>query len=537
MKKLTYLFTLISAVAVLASDDTAAVSSEVLSSEAPLSKVLDRENHTAAEIISPEEASNKKQRTAVIIPVEGTVDHGMAAFISRGLEYAGQYDNPLVILEINTFGGQVDAAFNIVDTIVACKLPTIAFVKSKAISAGALIALSANQLVMSENTTIGDVAPLINTNEGPKMLGEKFQSPLRAKFRTLAARNGYPESLAEAMVTEEIAVYEVRFSDTVMYLDSAKLADLSPARKKQIKETRLVVRSGELLTMTETEAKQYGFSKMTVSSIDEMLQKMGYDDVKIIRAAENWSEKFVRIIAAVSPLLMMLGFAALYIETRSPGFGIGGILGIFCLALVFFGQYMVGLADYTELLLLIAGMVLLTVEIFVLPGFGVAGILGILLMMAGMVLSFQSFAIPKPEFPWQYAIFMENIMRVAISVLGSVLLTVIFFKYFFVRLSTVVKGPYLSATLEGTAAEDAVGFVPCVGDRGKVITQLRPSGKICIDGEECDVVTEGQFIDKGAEVVVIQIQGNRIVVSIAPMDAEKINIKREDEELTNKDNC
>ncbi|MCL2690137.1 MAG: ATP-dependent Clp protease proteolytic subunit [Chitinispirillia bacterium] len=503
IKKLTFLFTLISAVAVFALDDTAALSS----------KVLDREN-----------------RTAVIIPVEGTVDFGMAAFISRGLEFAAQFDNPLVILEINTFGGQVDAAFNIVDTIVACRLPTIAFVKSKAISAGALIALSADQLVMSENTTIGDVAPLINTNEGPKMLGEKFQSPLRAKFRTLAVRNGYPESLAEAMVTEEIAVYEVSFSDTVMYLDSAKLADLSPALKKQIKETRLVVRRGELLTMTEAEAKRYGFSKMTVSSIDEMFQKMGYKDIEIIRVAENWSERLVRIIAAISPILMMLGFAALYIETRSPGFGLGGILGVFCLALVFFGQYMVGLADHTELLFLIAGMVLLTVEIFVLPGFGVAGILGILLMMTGMVLSFQSFVIPKPEFPWQYAVFMENIIRVAMSILGSVLLIFVFFKYFFVRLSTVVKGPYLSATLQGTAAEDTAGFVPSVGDRGKVITQLRPSGKICINGEECDVVTEGQFIDKGTEVVVLQIQGNRIVVSVAPPAAEKIDIKCEDSE-------
>jgi len=500
IKKQTFLFMLFSVIAVaFALDDTTGLSSEVLPSEASAPKVLDREKHTA-----------------VVIPVEGTVDHGMAAFISRGLDFAAQYDNPVVILEINTFGGQVDAAFNIVDTIVACKLPTVAFVKSKAISAGALIALSADQLVMSENTTIGDVAPLINTNDGPKMLGEKFQSPLRAKFRTLAARNGYPESLAEAMVTSELTIYEVVFSDTVVYLDSAKLADLTPALKKQIESTRLVVRPGELLTMTEIEAKQYGFSIMTVSSMDEMLQKMGYEDIEIIRAVETWSEKLVRVIAAVSPLLMMLGFAALYIETRTPGFGMGGILGIFCLALVFFGQYMVGLANYTELLFLIAGMVLLAVEIFVLPGFGVAGIAGILLMMAGMVLSFQSFVIPKPEFPWQYAVFMENIIRVAISILGSVFLTVIFFKYFFVRLSAVVKGPYLSATLEGTAADSAAGFVPTVGDRGKAVTPLRPSGKICIGSEECDVITDGQFIDKGTEVVVLQIQGNRIVAGIAP---------------------
>ncbi|MDR0305216.1 MAG: ATP-dependent Clp protease proteolytic subunit [Chitinispirillales bacterium] len=458
------------------------------------------------------ESLNKK---VVIVPVSGTVDHGMTAFIGRAVRDAQRHDNPLIVLEINTFGGQVDAAFNIVDSIVTCKAPTVAFVTSKAISAGALIALAADQLVMCENTTIGDVAPLINTNEGPKMLGEKFQSPLRAKFRTLAAKNGYPETLAEAMVTEDIAVYEVRLSDTVLYLDSARLADLSPSVKKQIQSTRLVVRSGELLTMTESEAKQYGFSKMTVSDLDEMLEKMGYENAEIIRVDQNWSEGLVRLIAALSPLLMMLGFAALYIETRSPGFGVPGILGVICLALVFFGQYMVGLASHTELLLLVAGAVLLAVEIFVLPGFGFMGAAGIILIMFGMVLSFQSFVIPAPELPWQYDIFMKNILRVSLSILGSVLIIFIFFKYFFVRLSTVVKGPYLSATLAGAQADCDMGFVPHVGDRGKAATPLRPSGRIYIGAESCDVVTDGQFIESGAEVVVSQINGNRIVVTAA----------------------
>ncbi|MDR0331247.1 MAG: ATP-dependent Clp protease proteolytic subunit, partial [Chitinispirillales bacterium] len=158
-----------------------------------------------------------KVNRAYVIPVTGTVDHAMAAFVGRALREAAREGGALVVLDIDTFGGQSDAAFDIVDNVTACGAPTAAFVRFKAISAGALIALAADQMAMRPNTTIGDVAPLINTSEGPQMLGEKHQSPIRAKFRALAAKNGYPEILTEAMVTENIAVFEVTMlPDTVL---------------------------------------------------------------------------------------------------------------------------------------------------------------------------------------------------------------------------------------------------------------------------------------------------------------------------------
>ncbi|MDR2577728.1 MAG: ATP-dependent Clp protease proteolytic subunit [Chitinispirillales bacterium] len=455
---------------------------------------------------------NANIRKAFVIPVSGPVDHGLAAFVGRAVKEAGDQDNSIVILDIDTFGGQVDAAFAIVEYITGSALPTIAFVRSKAISAGALIALAADQMAMRPSTTIGDVAPLINTSEGPKMLGEKHQSPIRAKFRTLAHKNGFSEILSEAMVTEGPGVFEVTLPDTVLYLDSVKIAELDPQTKSQIRSTRQIVRPGELLTMTEVEALQYGFSKMTVSTIDEMLREMGYVNAEIISVGRNWSERFVSIIAMLAPVLMMIGFSALYIEMRSPGFGIPGAIGIACLALVFFGQYMVGLAHYTEMLLLVTGAVLLAIEIFVLPGFGVAGISGIILMMIGMVLSFQNFVIPSPEFPWQAAILKQNIIRLCLSIIGSFVLIIIFFKYFFVRLSRVVKGPYLAATLGDAQSDEGMNFVPKVGDKGVASTSLRPSGKVSINKNTCDVVTDGLFIDSGTAVEVVQIQGNRIVV-------------------------
>lgn len=451
--------------------------------------------------------------TIVVVPVSGTVDPAMAAFINRALQSSKEYPNRLIILEIDTYGGQVDAAFQIVDTLLNFPDTVFSYVKTKAISAGALVALAGKKLIMKNGTTIGDVAPLTYSKEGPEMLGEKFQSPIRAKFRTLAKRNGYPETLTEAMVTKEISVYEVKFSDTTLYLDSIGLSELSPAEKKKIISTKNIVSSTELLTMDDIEAQRLGFSSMSVSGFDEMISRLGYQDARIIRIQSNWSEKMASFIGTIAPVLMMIGFAALYIELRTPGFGAPGIIGIICLAAVFFGQYMVGLADYTELLLLAIGAVLLAIELFVTPGFGLMGIAGILAMVAGMVLSFQDFVIPKPQFPWQAKILMNNLLTVLASFLGSMVLIVLFFRYVFPRIGKVVQGPYLQETLADARVDSENENRLLIGQTGVVCSPLHPAGKARFNDEVVDVVAEGEFIEKESEVVVSEINGNRIVVT------------------------
>jgi membrane-bound serine protease (ClpP class) len=452
--------------------------------------------------------------TIVVVPVSGTVDPAMSAFINRALQSSKEYSNRLIILEIDTYGGQVDAAFQIADTLLNFPDTIISYVKTKAISAGALVALAAKKLIMRHGTTIGDVAPLTYSKDGsPEMLGEKYQSPIRAKFRTLAKRNSYPEILTEAMVTKEISVYEVKFSDTTLYLDSIGLSELSAAEKKRIISTKNIVSSTELLTMDDVEAHKLGFSLMSVSGFDEMISKLGYQDAKIIRIQPNWSEKMTSFIGTIAPILMMIGFAALYIELRTPGFGAPGIIGIICLAAVFFGQYMVGLADYTELLLLAIGAVLLAIELFVTPGFGLMGIAGILVMIAGMVLSFQDFVIPKPQFPWQTKILVNNLLTVVASFLGSMVLIVIFFRFLFPRIGKVVQGPYLQETLADAKVDSESENKLVIGQTGVAYSALHPAGKARFNDDVVDVVAEGEFIEKDSIVVVSEISGNRIVVT------------------------
>jgi membrane-bound serine protease (ClpP class) len=465
-------------------------------------------------VFNPTQADEQVLKKVYVIPISGTVDPGMSAFLKRAFRDISEDRDALFVIEMDTFGGRVDSALQMVETLLNVpKGKTIAFVSTRAISAGALIALACNELVMKHHTTIGDCAPISYSSEGPKMLGEKFQSPLRAKFRSLAKRNGYPETLAEAMVTAELEVYEVVIGEKTLYMDAQAFDDLSQAEKEKVSSKKTIVAKGELLTMEDTEAVELGFSKMSVANIDEMLHQMGIENYDIIRIEESWSESLVRLIDTIAPILMMIGLAALYTEVKAPGFGLPGIIGITCLALVFLNQYLVGLADYTELIIIGIGIVLMGFEIFVIPGFGITGIAGLIFIAVGLVLALQDFVIPDPSFPWQKTLLTNNIIKVLGAFLSAVLAALFLLRYVLPRLSRVVEGPYLTATLEKSHADSIEAMKLSVGETGIAMTFLRPSGKVKIKGEIFDVVTEGEFMEKGTPVVISKIKGSRVIVS------------------------
>ncbi len=451
--------------------------------------------------------------TVHIIPVSGTVEPGMAAYIKRVVSSLAQDKSAILVFVMDTFGGRVDAAFEIVETI--CSVPrerTIAFVEKKAISAGALIALSAGTLVMKENTLIGDCAPIIQTSEGHKEVGEKTQTVLRAQFRTLAKRNNYPEVLAEAMVTKSMEVYKITREEAVEYMDKTSWQDLSEQEKKRVTRKSTIVAEGELLTMDDKEAFDLGFSRQSVNNIDEVLTVLGYAESPKVTVEESWSEDFVRWIQPFLPILMLLGIGAVYTEIKAPGFGIPGIVGVVCLGLVFFNQYLVGLADYTEILVFIIGFLLLAMEVFVLPGFGIAGISALVVLAAGLVLSFQNFVLPDPALPWEGDLMLQNLGMVMGCAVGALLVSLLTIRFVLPGLSTIVKGPYLSASLQDSHAGSSEGEGIRPGDEGLSVTTLRPSGKARINGRKVDAVTQGDFIEPDTPVQVIQVSAGRVIV-------------------------
>ena len=458
--------------------------------------------------------ARENDQSIYIIEISGNVDPGLSAYVGRAYREISQVPYDLVVFEIDTYGGRVDSAMEIVDTLILFpEGKTVSFIPEKAISAGALIALAASDLAMAPGSTMGDTAPIGMGREGPEMLGEKFQSPIRAKFRALAERNNYPVALSEAMVTPEIIVYELVMEDgEVRYVTDGAYQDLSDEVRQQIASTRTVVPDGQLLTMHDREAEEYGFSRMTVPNIPEMLARMGYEDYTLVRFAPSWSEEMVRFIGTIAPILLMIGLAAVYIELQAPGFGFPGTIGVILLAIVFLGQYAVGLANYTEFLIIMIGLVFMGVEIFVLPGFGFAGIAGAALITVGFILALQDFVIPDPDIPWQMDILITNITRVIGSFIVAFIVGLLAVRFILPRLSMQRDGPFLMTDLKDSHADSEETKRIKLGDSGVALTYLRPSGKAEINGEIVDVTTDNEYIEKSAPVFVSQIRGNWIVV-------------------------
>jgi membrane-bound serine protease (ClpP class) len=386
-------------------------------------------------------------------------------------------------------------------------------VKTKAISAGALIALSADRLIMANNTTIGDCAPISMGSEGPVMLGEKFQSPLRAKFRALAKKNGYNEKLSEAMVSTDFEITRVEIDGKNRYLEASELASLSPQEKAKIKNRKVVVKKGQLLTMDSTEAKELGFSKATVSGIEDGLKTLGIPQFSVTPLNKTWTETFLGWIITISPILIMIGMAAVYMEMKVPGFGTPGIVGIICLGLAFGSQFAIGMANYAELLIILLGVLLLGLEVFVIPGFGVAGIAGFIMIGIGFVLSLQDFVIPKPSMPWQKQLLIHNVFMVFGSYILAVITGLLVIRYVFPRLSIGQTGPYLTADLKYAHADSHETVKIKAGDEGIAMSFLRPAGKMKKGEDYFDVISEGEFIEKDTPVIVVRISGNRIIVT------------------------
>ena len=193
-------------------------------------------------------------------------------------------------------------------------------------------------------------------------------------------------------------------------------------KEKKGAKTEVIVREGELLTMTSAEAKELGFADAVVVDRAELLDFYDLGEAKVVEMIPTWSEELARLIQRYGIIFLGLGLLGIYLEIKTPGFGVPGILGISCLVIFFLGKYVVGLAEEVDILLFVIGIALLALEIFVIPGFGVAGILGILFIVAGIYLASLPFWIPRelPDFQRQllHTVQKHNNIHFAYTFLG-----------------------------------------------------------------------------------------------------------------------
>lgn len=412
----------------------------------------------------------------VRVPVTGTVELGLAPFVARSLDEAAAAGAALVVLEVDTPGGRIDAAWQIMDAVRESGVPVVAWVNHRALSAGALIALAADRTWMRPGSTIGAATPV--DGEG-RTASEKMVSAMRSEFRALAEERGFDPAIGEAMVDPSIAI---------------------PG----------VVEEGKLLTLTTDEAVRLGVAAGTAADWPALLAAEGLAGAGTTAAAPNWAERLVRLLThpAFAPLLLSLGFLGLLVEIKTPTFGLAGAVGLLCLAAFFGAHWLVNLAGLEELLLLGTGVALVALEVLVIPGVGIAGVLGGLAILASVTLSMLG------SFP------TVNDVIGALGILAVSLIAVGLLAWGILRHlphSRSMTGIFLNrSTSRETGYLSAPDRSDLVGRRGVAATDLRPSGTAVVGEERLDVVTEGPWIEQGTPVVVVRAGVSNLVVREAP---------------------
>ena len=395
-----------------------------------------------------------------VVPVRGVIELGLAAFVERSVQEAQRAGADAILVDLNTPGGRVDAAEEIRDALLGAGIPTVAFVSQRAQSAGALVALACDVIVMAPGSSIGAAEPI--------PAEEKIISALRAEFEATAQAKGRDPRLAAAMVDRAVEI---------------------PG----------VVEAGKILTLSDQRALELGFVDAVAADRAAAAAAVGLEGARFVELSPNWAERVARFLTepTVSSLLLSIGFLGMVYELASGGWGVPGTVGLLSLALFFGARLLTGLAGWEVVILFLVGAALLVVELVAIPGFGVAGVPGLLAIFASLYLSFR------------------DVRAAAYVVGGSLAMTLVVaaFTLRYVRRSRTWSQIVLKTRQWREEGYTAPGDLErWVGRAGRAVSPLRPAGVIEVDGERLDASTEGEFLEPGTPVRVVRAEGLRIVV-------------------------
>lgn len=476
-----------------------------------------------------EDAASEEKVVAVIIPCKGMIGDGLYKSIRRRTSEAIDMGAKYLIYEIQTYGGVLKSGDDISKYFileVGKNYRTVAYITTEAISAGAMISVACQDIVMLENTTIGDCAPIMLGGKLEGVEREKVESFTRVAFSRAAEANGYPEALLKAMVTRQLEVHQVKNLETDEY-EFFETKNLPTDNEKyDIENKKLVVTSDELLTLTALQAKQYGIARAVVKDFDGVLAFLAERDgvnfsEKRITLKTNWSEEMVRWITSpiVMSILVMLAMLGVYIEFNTPGLGLPGLVAVICVVIIVGSKYLIGMANWVEVAIFFLGIILLGVEIFLIPGFGMAGFMGIVCILAGlfgMLIRNAPGEVPWPHGRFEWELFFNDLGALAVGFVGFLVLAYMFAKY--LPKMQFLSGLILETADKGDTLRASITSVPSssrqvsIGDEGVVASPLRPAGQAGFGGSVVDVVAEAEFLEKETKVRIVQIHGNRVVV-------------------------
>jgi membrane-bound serine protease (ClpP class) len=409
--------------------------------------------------------SAQSEKVVYIVPIEDTVEKGLHAFLDRAVREAEEANASAIIFEINTPGGVVDAAADIGKLLTTTRIKTVSFVNNQALSAGAFIALNTDEIYMVPSATMGSAA--IIDQEG-NTAGKKAESYWFAAMEAAAKNSGRDPIYALAMADDSIEL------------------------------PKLGIEKGQLLTLTSEKAMEVGYAEGIVHNQSELLEKLDLENAQINYIDESFAEKLARFLThpVVIPILLSIASLGLVLELYSPGFGIPGLMGLTALLLFFYGHLVAGLAGYETLVLFIIGVVLLVAEIF-LPG-GIIGTLGFAAVLGSFFLASEN------------AVYMG--ISILIALLVSIIVSIFMIKVLGRKMSFFRKIILTDSTNTEQGFVSNVNRNELIGKTGIAFTQLRPAGKISIEEEIIDAVSDGAFIQKDRRVKVVKVEGSRIVV-------------------------
>lgn len=420
------------------------------------------------------------QQKVMIMEIKDVIDPRMQRYVDLALAEAERSESDIVIIEMDTYGGVLTDAKEIVDKIMHFKKPVWVFINSDAASAGALISIACDSIYMSPGATIG--AATVVDAQGQKA-PDKYQSYMRSIMRSTAEENKRDPKIAEGMVDEDLAI------------DGIKEA-------------------GQIITFSTSEALEHGFCEAKVESIEEILELNNVKNYTIHRFELGWSEKIISLVLNpfISSILILVIIAGIYFEMQTPGLGFAGLAALVALIIYLVPYYLNGLAANWEIIAFFIGMALIAVEIFVLPGFGIAGIAGIVITVSSLFL----IMVNNDAFDFEF-VAMNDLLYALAAAMGGTLGGMILLLVGGSKLPDTRFFKRIALTDTQNRSEGYVSFQvseSLLGRTGIAETVLRPSGKVIIDGKMYDAYTRGDYIQKGQAVEVISEEGPSLKVKL-----------------------
>ena len=428
--------------------------------------------------------------STVVIPLKGEVSEAQFFFLRRALKDAERNGAQAVVLDMDTFGGALQAAMDMQEALGKVKARTITYINPNAGSAGALIAVSTKEIYMAPISAIGAAAPVLAGGQDlSETMKDKEVSFASGYYRSVAERNGHNPDIAEAFINKNKAV---------------------------ILDGKTIHEKGSVLTLSAQEAvKLTGDKPLLAAGIAQSLSDLRNQaklQGPILTVEPTGFEYLAFWITKLAPLLLLGGIVGAYIEIKTPGFGIPGILSIICFSIFFAGHYLAGLAGWEAPVIFVIGLALVISELIIHPGTILPGLMGVFLMAGSLLWAMVDRFPGQPWVPSGEEL-IPGVVNLGIAfVLGSV---AIFFLAKYLPHTPLFRRLILATHNPGGPAFSTVHSEyarVAVGAQGTAQSILRPSGKAVFGHEMHDVITMGDFVEPGTPVRVVAVEGSRIVV-------------------------